>query len=121
MFCEKLYKDELTDSKSLKDIILKVFTTLNNRIPIITSSAEPSILTHLSMLVKEMLKLPGWQSIHLRKACKLYFNTKKYRNKQCPLCNKCLVLLLPVSMERTLLFNVSNWSVIFQYREKPDH
>lgn len=103
-FCEKLYKDELTDPKSLKDIILKVVKMLNNRIPTITSLAEskPSILTHLFMLVKEMLKLPDWQSIHLRKACKLYFNTKKYRNKQCPLCNKCLVCLLPVSMERTL-------------------
>lgn len=79
MFCENLYKDELADSKSLKDIILKVIKMLNNKFPIITSSAEskPSILTHLSMLVKEMLKLPSWLSIHLKKACKLYFNTKK--------------------------------------------
>lgn len=59
MFWEKLYKDELTDPKSLKDILLKVDKRLDNRTPIITSLAEskPSILTHLSILVKEMLKL----------------------------------------------------------------
>lgn len=92
---------------------------LNNRILLSIAESKPPIHTHLSTLVGEILKLPGWQSIHLRKACKLYFNTK--HRKSSVLCKKCLVLLRPVSMERTLLANVSNPSVIFQYREITDH
>lgn len=107
-FCKKLCNDELTDPKPLKNIIVKVVKTLSNKIPFITSLAvsKPPILTHLSILIKEMQKLPGQQSTHLRKACKLYFSTENTETSSV-LCDKCLVLLLPLSMERTHIFNLS--------------